>query len=272
MCAVNIITEKGINEIEGTKGVIQSLDRGLLLLEIISQADEPMGLPELAEMLEVDRSTIHRLLGTLLQRNYVMQDPVSKRYTVGYKIVELSRRAIDGYSLRSAAKPFLKKLTRITSESSNLCVVAGDHAVCIDYEASPSPLAVSNDIGIEFMYQVTAGGKVLLAYMPEPKQESLIEQIEFKEFTPRSITTREQLVENLKQIREDGYAVDDEEHYIGVRCIAAPIRDYTSKVVATISISGPSTRITLDKSEEIAQTVIDVANEISRALGYQVRN
>ena len=253
---------------EPSRSTIQSLDRGLQLMEILSQSDTPMGLPELAEILDVDRSTVHRLLSTLLQRGYVTQDPENKRYTVGYKVISLSRRAIDGYSLRVTAKPYLSELTQETGESSNLCVPSGDNAVCIDYEASPSPLAVTNDIGIEFLYHATAGGKVLLAYMPESKRSEIIENYELTGFTPRTITTKERFINTLDIIREQGYAVDDEEHFIGVRCIAAPIRDYSTKVIAALSVSGPSTRMTLANIPEIAAITIRIANEVSQALGY----
>ncbi len=256
------------NDPESSRGTIQALDRGLYLMEILSRSDKPMGLPELAELLEVDRSTVHRLLSTLLQRNYVTQDPENKRYSVGYKVISLSRRAIDGYSLRATIKPYLIQLTQETGESSNLCVPSSDHAVCIDYEASPSPLAVTNDIGIEFLYHATAGGKVLLAFMPEEKRNQIINSYKLTEFTPRTITTRERLNNTLDTIRVQGYAVDDEEHYIGVRCIAAPIRDYSTKVIGALSVSGPSTRMTLANIPEIAAITIRIANEVSQALGY----
>ena len=268
MKTVELTTAKTASDSDSTRSTIQSLDRGLYLMEILSRSDKPMGLPELAEILEVDRSTIHRLMGTLLQRGYVTQDPENKRYTVGYKVISLSRRAIDGHSLRAAAKPYLTQLTEETGESTNLCVPAGEHAVCIDYEASPSPLAVTNDIGIEFLYHATAGGKVILAHMPEEKQKQIIESYELTEFTPRTITTRERLANNLEMIRIQGYGVDDEEHYIGVRCIAAPIRDYSGKVIAALSMSGPSSRITLAKIPEIASIVVNIANQISKSLGY----
>ena len=255
-------------ETEPSRSTIQSLDRGLQLMEILSRSDKPMGLPELAEILEVDRSTIHRLLSTLLQRNYVTQDPENKRYSVGYKVISLSRKAIDGYSLRATVKPFLIRLTQETGESSNLCVPSTDRAICIDYEASPSPLAVTNDIGIEFLYHATSGGKVLLAHMSIEKRNHIIDSNELTGFTPRTITTRERLINTLEIIRAQGYAVDDEEHYIGVRCIAAPIRDYSTKVIAALSVSGPSTRMTLANIPEMAAITIRIANEVSKALGY----
>jgi DNA-binding IclR family transcriptional regulator len=156
----------------------------LQLLDIISQAKEPMGLPELAEMLDVDRSTVHRLLSTLQKRHYVIQDQQSKRYSLGFKVIELSRRALDGLNFRAIAKPYLKRLSKETGESTNLFILANNHAVCVDYEASSSPLSVSNDTGIIYIMHATAGGKVLMAFMPEATCQKIIKNIPFTPYNP----------------------------------------------------------------------------------------
>jgi len=250
------------------KSLIQSLDRGLQLIEIISQAKEPMGLPELAEILDVDRSTVHRLLGTLHQRNFVVQDPVNKRYSLGLKIIELSRRALDGINFRSIAKPYLKRLSKETGESTNLFILTDDHAICVDYEASPSPLAVTNDTGIIYIMHATAGGKALLAFIDDPSRQRIIQRTQLIAFTPRTITDINVLKMQLQQIREQGFALDDEERYVGVRCIAAPIFSHTRKVIAGISMSAPASRVTLDRIHELAQLVIHAASDISTELGF----
>jgi IclR family transcriptional regulator, KDG regulon repressor len=256
------------NLVVDQKTIIQSLDRGLQLLEIISQAKEPMGLPELAEMLDVDRSTIHRLLGTLQQRNYVVQEPINKRYSLGLKVIELSRRALDGINLRTIAKPYLKRLSRETGESTSLFILTNSHAICVDYEASPSPLAVTNDTGVVYILHATAGGKVLMAFMSENQRQNIINTNPLTSFTPRTITDYNVFNMHLQQVRDQGFALDDEERYVGVRCIAGPIRDHTSKVVAGISMSGPATRVTLDRVTELARHVVGAANDISAELGY----
>jgi IclR family transcriptional regulator, KDG regulon repressor len=250
------------------KNLVQSLDRGLQLLEIISQANEPLGLPELAEMLDVDRSTIHRLLGTLQQRGYVIQEPVNKRYVLGLRVVELSRRALDRINFRVIAKPYLKRLSFETGESSNLFTLANNHAVCIDYQASPSPLAVTNEVGVVYIMHATSSGKLLMAFMPEAHLQKILASHSLQAYTPRTISDVNALMAHLQQIREQGYALDDEERYIGVRCIAAPIFDHTRKIIGGISISGPASRVTLERVSELAQYVIQAANDISYSLGY----
>lgn len=251
---------------------IQSLDRGLALLEILSQSKDALGLPELATELEVDRSTIHRLLATLLARGFVVQDPISRKYTIGLKIIELSRRTIDGYNLRAASKPFIRYLVAETGESANLAVLSGKHAVCIDHETSPSPLAVTNDIGAVFKFHATALGKVILAFQPEENRKMLLEGYDYEIFTPRTITSDVMLENQLEKIHEKRYSLDDEERYLGVRCIAAPIFDYSEKIVAGIGIAAPTTRVTLESIEPLIKVVRKTAFDISVQLGYSPNN
>jgi len=247
---------------------VQSLDRGLYLLELLGLAEEPAGLPELSEALGVDRSTVHRLLSTLLWRGYVQQDPGSKRYWLGLKVVELSRLAIDRLSLRSVTKPYLKRLARETGESANLAVMSDGHALCLDHEPCPLALAVTNDIGMVFVLHATAAGKVLLAAVPEAQQKDLLETEPLSAYTPRTMTDLPTLQMHLQLVQQQGYALDDEERYVGVRCLAGPLRDHRGKVVAAVSISGPTTRVTLDRVPALAELVVRIAADISVEMGY----
>jgi DNA-binding IclR family transcriptional regulator len=253
---------------ESIKSYVKSLDRGLELLEIISRSEHPMGLPELSEMLRVERSTIYRLLGTLLSRNYVIQDSATKKYRIGLKVVELSRMAIDGSNLRVVCKPYMKQLVQETGESANLVIVTKDNnIVCMDYEASPSPLAVTNNIGTNFPPYSTAAGKAILAFSPPEVQENLLGNQKFEKFTPRTITNIQMLQIHLDQIRKSGYALDDEEHYNGVRCVSAPIFDYRHKVIGAIGISGPSARVPLDIIPAYSKKIKGLAEKISIEMG-----
>jgi IclR family KDG regulon transcriptional repressor len=248
---------------------VQSLDRGLQLLELLSLADEPQGLPEMADVLEVDRSTVHRLLATLLQRGFVQQDPESRRYVMGLKMVELSRRAIDRLSPRLVSKPYLKQLVQQTGESANLAILAGGQAICIEHEPSPSALAVTNEIGAVFALHATACGKVLIAALPPDEQRELVEADLDSGFTPRTITDLAALQVHLQHVQQQGYAVDDEERYIGARCVAAPVRGLSGKVVAAISLSGPAMRMTLDMIPLVSRQVMHIASAISAELGHR---
>ncbi|MGI6250390.1 MAG: IclR family transcriptional regulator [Anaerolineaceae bacterium] len=253
---------------ETSTTLIQSLDRGLELLEIISKSQEPLGLPELAQSLEVDRSTVFRLLGTLLLRGYVIQDQQTKRYSIGYKVVEISRRAIDRNSLRMISKPYLKDLVNETNESVNLVVLTGREIVCIDQESCPSPLAVTNDIGATFLPHATALGKAVLAFAPDEIRKSIIDTIVFESYTPRTIVNMQVLENSILSIRQQFFALDDEERYIGVRCLAAPIFDYRNKVIGAVGISGPTIRFSLEKVDSLARIIRSAALKISIQMGF----
>lgn len=246
---------------------IQSLDRGLQLLEYISQAGRPLSLVDLEGVLEVDRSTVHRLLSTLVERGYVAQDPDSKRYSLGLKVVQLSRYAIDSIPLRKIAKAYMEELKLASGESVNLAVIANDQVVCVDHEPSDSALAVTNDIGAIFVPHATSAGKTLLAFQPEEQRMAMLGPGELKAFTPRTIIDINTLTLHLQQVRQQGYAVDDEERYLGVRCIAAPIFDHRGKVIASISVSGPNIRLTYERLPGIIRLAKECADAISAALG-----
>lgn len=247
---------------------VQSLDRGLQLLELLGAAREPMSLADLAELVQVDRSTAHRLLGTLGQRGYIGQDARTKRYSLGLKIVELGRHALEGLSLRAVARLYLEALARESGESANLVVRAGGQAVCVELEPSPSILSVTNEIGAVFAPHATAAGKVLLAYTPEADRLAWLGAAARPAFTPRTLTDLAALTSHLQQVTRQGFAVDDEESHLGVRCVAAPIHDHRGKVVAALSLSGPAMRVTLERLPALTALVLKTARAISTALGY----
>jgi IclR family acetate operon transcriptional repressor len=247
---------------------VQALDRGLQLLELLGEAREPMSLADLAELVQVDRSTAHRLLGTLGQRGYITQDARTRRYSLGLKTVELGRHALEGLSLRTVARRYLPELARETGESANLVLRAGHQAVCVELAPSPSILSVTNEIGTVFAPHATASGKVLLAYAVEADRLAWLSAAPRPAFTPRTITDLTVLASHLQQVARQGYAVDDEESHLGVRCVAAPIYDHWRNVVAAVSLSGPAMRVTLERLPALAARLLASARAISNALGY----
>ncbi len=255
------------NRMSGRTAPVRSLDRGLQLLEFLGAAPEPLSLADLARLAGVDRSTAHRLLGTLLQRGYVTQDARGKRYRLGLKVVELSRQALGDLKLRTVAKGPLKELVRTSGEAANLVVREGDQAVCVDIEPSPAVLAVTNEVGAIFALHATAAGKVLLAHLPEPEMAAWLARHPLPAFAPRSVTDRASLDSYLKQVRRQGYAVDDEESHVGVRCVAAPIRNHQGAVAAALSLSGPAARVTLERLPYFVVLAQKAARGTSTALG-----
>ncbi|MEM7336455.1 MAG: IclR family transcriptional regulator [Chloroflexota bacterium] len=240
---------------------IQSLSRGLTVLELLSQSDQGLGVTELSKCIEVDKSSITRMLHTLVEHDFAMKDPNSRRYLLGPKVQELVKSSTNNLPLREQSLPILRELVDKTGENAHVAIYSQEHALVIADVESKAQLRVVSGEGRLIPNHCTAIGKCLIAFDDYPISKEL------PSFTPRTITSRDQLRLHLEQIRQRGYAVDDEEHEFGVRCIAVPVYDGTGRAVASMGISGPTVRVTLAKVEEYAQVIIESARELSITLG-----
>jgi DNA-binding IclR family transcriptional regulator len=241
---------------------IQSLARGLKILEILGQAQDGVSITELAERLGVDKGSASRLVATLAGYGYAEKDDETRRYHLGPQVVTLSRSLLTRLPLREAAKPFLRDLMERTGECSHLGVPALGRVLYIDQVESPATLRVNAEVGTMNPLHSTALGKVLLAFgglEPPSVMES---------FTPHTLTDLARLNKNLEQVRSRGYAVDDEEFDPGVRCIAVPVRDFRGKVIGSIGISGPATRVTRERLPQLASIVLEVGKSLSEKLSF----
>lgn len=247
---------------------IQSLDRGLEVLEILGNSDGLTGVTELANMLDVDKATIYRVLFTLRSRGYVDQDEETRKYEIGLKAIELGQKALRKLDLRTKVKPFLRELARATGETVLLVTLINDKLVYIDKEESSALLTISTQIGKEAAPHCTATGKAFLAYLPDEKIDRFLSNFELRPHTAKTIVTLPELKAHLRMVREQGYALDDEEYYTGVRCIAAPVLNHLGNVVASLGISGPAERLELDRIEEHKRVVMETASKLSQSLGY----
>lgn len=239
---------------------IQSLSRGLTVLELLSQAEQGLGVTELSKTIEVDKSSVTRMLHTLVEHQFAMRDPNSRRYLLGPKVQELVKRSTSNLPLRVQSLPLLQELVDITGENAHVAIYSQEHALVIADVESPAQLRVVSGEGRLIPNHCTAIGKCLIAFDEYPIPKELLS------FTPRTITSRDQLRLHLEMIRNRGYAVDDEEHEFGVRCIAAPVYDGTGRAVASMGISGPTVRVTLARVEEYAQIIIRSAQKLSNIL------
>ncbi|MFN8375889.1 MAG: IclR family transcriptional regulator [Anaerolineae bacterium] len=241
--------------------MIQSLARGLEVLDILAQAEGDIGIMEFARQLDIDKSSASRLLQTLANYGYVEQDQDTRRFRLGPRVVALSNRVLNRMPLRDHARPFLRHLTETTGECSHIAILAHGKALYIDQYQTPAILRVETEIGTMSPLHCTALGKVLLAFNGAIPPQNLVS------FTLRTITDPEGLRLHLDQVRRQGYAVDDEEHVAGVRCIAAPVYNFNRKVIAAMGISGPAGRVTLENLPALRQQVLMSAEELSLRLG-----
>ncbi|GAA4719496.1 IclR family transcriptional regulator [Brevibacillus fulvus] len=250
--------------------IVQSLERALTLLNTLSEYPEGMQITRLAEQVGLSKSTTHRLLSTLLHMNYVIKDEESDKYKLGYQLIYLSRNILDSLDIRGIAKPFLQKLSQDVNETIHLCLEDNGEVMYIDKIESNQTIRMYSRIGSRAPLYCTGVGKVLLAGMDSPTYERAVSQMDFVAKTAKTITAKEQLAEEIARVRKQGYALDNMENEVGIRCIAGPIVDVQGKVVASFSISGPSNRITMERiDDELIKKIRETSTEISRQLGWR---
>jgi len=231
---------------------------------------EKISLTELAKEVEENKSTVYRFLGTLIGLGYVTQDE-NDMYSITLKLFQLGMTIFLKIDLANQAMPTLKKLAALSEETVHLAINHNGQLVYLHKIESKHSLRVSmqSRVGSSAPKYCTGVGKVLLAWSQEEELEQYLSETDFKTFTKNTIGNRLDLENELKRIRERGYCFDDEEHEEGVRCIAAPIRDFNGDVIASISISGPSVRLNDERMKSLAGPVVASALEISNNIGYQ---
>jgi len=244
-------------------GEIQSLARGLTILEKLAQEESSLSITELAVMLGVNKSTASRLAKTLLQHGFVEKAADERSYCLGPMLVSLSRKVITRLPLREAAKPYLQMLVAESGECAHLAVHLRGKALYIDQAESPSSLRVNVEVGQLAPLHCTALGKVLLAFSDLPLP------IPLEPYTPRTIIDPVVLAAELGRVRQQGFAVDDQEFDSNVRCIAAPVFDYRSKLVGAMGISGPAARLSKERISDLAPRVVDIARQLSDRLKFK---
>ena len=242
---------------------IQSLARGLTILERLATVPEGLGVTELAEEFKVDKGSMSRLLQTLAQYGYAEKDSKTRKYVLGPQILRLSRALLTRMPLREVAKPFLNQLVAESAECAHLAILAQGQALYIDQVESSLALRVTTGVGTLAPLYCTALGKVLLAFSGAPLPEEL------ESYTMRTITDPVMIQHHLEQVRNQGYALDDEEYYYGVRCIAVPVYDYRDKCVAAIGISGPSNRLSLESLPNMVKIVQEAGKALSNRLSFK---
>jgi DNA-binding IclR family transcriptional regulator len=246
---------------------VQSVVRSFELLEAVAAADE-IGLVELAHRTGLQPSTAHRLLATLIECGYVVQNPQTSRYRLSHKVVELAggpEHRIE--RLRTAVRPHLEAIRDATDETTNLCVLDRFTIVYVDQAESGRAVRMFSEVGRRVPAHACGAGKVMLAHQPPDVLASFAERAPFTALTSHTLTTAEELEVELRRARSRGYAVDREEFEDGVACVAAPIFGPGGEVVAAISVSGPAPRLLRRDLGELGELVRGHVAAISHELG-----
>ena len=246
--------------------VLSSVSKALTLLDAFTAEKPELTLSELARRAGTHKSSAFRLLSTLQAHGFVEKNPAGRGYRLGWKPLELAGRLLGRYELRELAAPFMEALAKKSGEIVHLSILDGGQIVYLDKRGRSQPLTVSTTIGGRSPAHASAMGKVLLAGLPAAEARRVLGARRLARFTPTTITDPRRLEHELEDIRRQGFALDNEEAFPGIRCVAAPLRDREGVVRAAISITAPTQRVAGRRQAEIRKWVTDTAARISEKL------
>ncbi len=253
----------------GKVGEVQAVARTLRIFEALADEGE-LGLTDLSARVGIHKSTLYRFMCTLCDLGYARRDPETERFSLKLKIFEIGSAVYQRLDLVKLASTCLERLSSATQETVHLATLDEGRLVYLSKVESTRALRVGmqSRVGLSAPAYCTGVGKVLLAWAETEFLEEYLERCEFVRYTEKTISDRTGLAAELQTIRNRGFAMDDEEHECGVRCIAAPVREKAGGVVAALSISGPTIRMGPDRLKAVQILVCEAADEISAALGY----
>lgn len=245
----------------------QTLARALAVLDCFSVEQPRLGVRELARQVRMSRSTVGRLLATMRAAGVLSQDPVTRCYMMGSKVLTWSAVYTSGLDIRNKARPAMEELHRETRETVSLYILDGDERMCVERIESPESLRMVARIGERMPIHIEASGKVFLAFASPELKKRIISRVYQKRLSPKVRQSRAALLEDLKRIQAQGYALSHGERVAGASCVSAPVFDANGRVIAAITISGPTVRFTEDKIAEYASRVMAAAAQVSQAMG-----
>lgn len=249
--------------------MIQSVDRALQILEVLKTHTRGLGVTEISNHLDVAKSTAHRLLSSLEKFDYVQKDSFHNTYSLGLKFIEMSETVMENLNIVDISRPLIEKLSMETGEIVHLVIHDQHEIVYIDKVDNRSAIRIYSQIGRRGPLHCTAVGKCILAFMNDHEKERLLQDYTMKSFTENTIVTLEALAQELNRVRSAGFSYDNEEHELGIRCIAAPIFDSSGKVKHAISVTGPINRMTDQHIDKYLPLLKETTLLISKRLGFK---
>jgi IclR family acetate operon transcriptional repressor len=250
-------------------GTVQALDRGIALLEVLSH-NADLSLSDLAQRVDIPSSTTHRLLATLQKRGFVRFDETAQTWSIGIEAFRVGSTYLGQTDLVEAARKTMRNLTERSGETANLAIAESGDVVFISQVVTQKPIRAFFQPGTRSHMHASGIGKALLADMKVADVEKIVRNKGLPEFTPNTITSMDQLLIDLEATRRRGWSYDDEERYIGMRCIAASICNEHGEFIAGISISGPTARFLDAQIEDLGPMVRNAADELTQAMGGKI--
>ena len=248
----------------------QAVDRAFLILNTIAHQDggRGMGLVQLSKGVQLNKSTVHRLVSVMVRHGFLRQDPETERYRLGLVLAELGQLCLADMEVRREAHPYLNQLMATLCETVHLGILDEGQVVYIDKCEYQGTIRLSSRVGSRVPAHSSSLGKAILAYLTEQQVNRVIER-GLVPRTSNTITDPRRFRDELLAVRVRGYAVDNEENRESIRCVAAPILDHQGGPIAAISIAGLATSITEQRVPEIGRLVKDAAEQVSRRMGFR---
>lgn len=246
---------------------IQSLERGLEIVGVIARAGRPLSLTEISESFSIDRSSVFRLLSTLAKHNFVLQDPDTKRYSLGFRMLEYAGLYGEQSHVESLIRPIMRRVLASTRQNTHLAILDGAEVVFVAVEQPRESISLNLSVGMREPATVTALGRALLAFGDADIVAGSLAASEYRKYTDKSPRSAKEVMRSLDPVRARRLAVDDEEYKKGIVCFASPVLNHRKQALFSIGISGPADLIrphTDDFGEIVRQAGIDA----SLLLGY----
>lgn len=249
---------------------IQSADRIFAILEALADQGS-MRIIDLSEQLGLHKSTVHRLLASLISMGYVTQNEQSGAYCLTYKLVEMSGKILKNTDILSLVRPYAEELSTACDETVHFVKKTGNVVLYLEKLESQSVKArsfrLSSQVGLTRPMYCSGVGKAILAYLPEAEVDAIWNSSTIERRTEHTITSLSELKKELKRIREVGYALDNEENELGIRCIAVPVFDYHNTPEYALSVSSLISRMPDERLVQLSEQLLSTARDMSRVLG-----
>jgi DNA-binding IclR family transcriptional regulator len=247
---------------------VKSASRALSILELLTTLEGPATFTEISERLDLPRSSLSGLLSTMTDASWLRLDPQTRAYRLGIRVMEAGNAYLRAVDLPTRAIPIMKTICDQMDETVQLAVLDGRFNVYIAKLEGNQALRLASEVGRRLPAHATGLGKVMLAYLPESDLRARFHDVELEVYTKNTLATFAALQKELARIRSLGFGVDNEEYSVGVRCVAAPVRDHTGVVVTAMSVSVPLIRFDRERRARARELVVAAAAQLSAELGY----
>ncbi|HTJ79767.1 MAG TPA: IclR family transcriptional regulator [Rariglobus sp.] len=249
--------------------IIPNLAKACQVLRALTEHTDGATLVDISETLKIPKTTAFRILNTFCEAGLVTKTDTV--YLAGPELARVGLLTLNRMDIRELARPLLTQLATDTGETAHLAVLSGDKSLILDVCDSPHPIRAASRPGTLADLHASSTGKVLMAHLDEETRSMLFSSLNLTARTPQTLSDASRLQHECDRVRTQGYAIDDEEYHLGVRCLAAAVRNERGRVVAAIGITGTAIRFGKSRDAEIARCVTAAATELSRSMGYFVR-